>query len=134
MRFVPRSRRWACDDTASGRTRKGRQASAPTCCGEGLGASRKPSRLAHLHVRGVRVDSRHRNGGSMSDEEAATNRDRNIRSMAITTFKALLFSSVCLAASIYDASRAWIAAVATCTALLAVFFGFMLGLSSRGER
>lgn len=57
----------------------------------------------------------------------------NIRSMVVTTFEALVLSSLGLAVLIYDASRMWIAVVTVWTVLLAVFFGFMLGLSSRGR-
>lgn len=52
--------------------------------------------------------------------------------MAATAFEVLVLSALALAAFIYDGTRLWIAVVAIWTVLMGVFFGFVLGLNSRG--
>lgn len=54
--------------------------------------------------------------------------------MVFTCFEMLVLSTLALAAFIYDSPRLWIAIAAVWTVLLAVFFGFVLGLSSRGGK
>ena len=54
--------------------------------------------------------------------------------MVVTCFEILALSAIALAALIYDSPRMWIAIAAVWTVLLAVFFGFVLGLSSRGGK
>ena len=57
--------------------------------------------------------------------------EQDHKNMAVTSFEILVISSLGLAALIYDSSRMWIAIAAIWTVLLAVLFGFVLGLSAR---